>query len=371
MSAQFHTLKVNKVKPETQDTVSVTFDIPQELKEKFQYEHGQYLTLKFQLNGSEERRAYSMSSSPLESGITVTVKKVEGGKVSTHICNNLKNGDEVEVMEPQGKFTLQLDPDVNRTFYLFGAGSGITPLMSIAKTVLEKEPLSTVFLFYGNRDEEGIIFKSELDELEKKYDNQFLVTHTLTQPKKEKAGGLGGFFKKAKATWEGEVGRITAESAKKFLEKNSARSNEVHYFICGPGDMIDAVENMLLEISVDKKTIHTERFTTNEPGADSAPSEANEHAVDGAKLIVKLDGEKIETVVKKGKTILDTLLDLKYEPPYSCCSGSCSTCIAKVVTGKVEMEACYALDDDEVEEGFILTCQSHPTTSEVEIDYDV
>jgi len=367
MSAEFHTLKISEKKSETQDTVSVTFDIPTELKSKFQYKHGQYLTLKFPINGKEERRAYSMSSSPMESRITVTVKEVKGGKVSPHICNNVKVGDEIEVMEPQGRFTIALNPDANRTFYLIGAGSGITPLMSIAKSILEKEPLSTVFLFYGNRNEESIIFKSELDDLEKKYDNQFLVTHILSQPKKEKAGGIGGLFKKAKMSWTGEVGRIDATSLSKFLEKNPTRSKETHYFICGPGGMIDAVENTLLNQGTDKKNIHSERFTA----ADSATPTATASTIEEAKLIVKLDGEKIETTVKKGKTILDTLLDLKYEPPYSCCSGSCSTCIAKVVSGKVEMEACYALDDDEVEEGFILTCQSHPTTSEVEIDYDV
>lgn len=367
MSAEFHTLKVSNVKNETNDTVSITFDIPNELKENFKYEHGQYLTLKFEINGKEERRAYSMSSSPVESGITVTVKKVEGGKVSTHICNNVKSGDSIDVMEPQGRFTIALDPDVNRTFYLFGAGSGITPLISIAKTVLEQEPLSTVFLLYGNRNEDSIIFRSDLEAMENKYQNQFLVTHTLSQPKKEKAGGLGGFFKKAKISWEGEVGRIDDKSVNKFLEKNPTRSSENHYFICGPGSMIDVVEGILEGKEINKKHIHAERFTTG----DSEGTKEVESTIDGAKLIVHLDGEKIETTNVKGKTVLDTLLDLKYEPPYSCCSGSCSTCMAKVIKGKVEMEACYALDDDEVEEGFILTCQAHPITSEVEIDFNV
>lgn len=369
MSVQFHNLKVSKITQETTDAVSVTFDISGEVSNKFQFKHGQYLTLKFEINGKEERRAYSMSSSPLEDGITVTIKKVDGGKVSTHVCNNLKEGDTVEVMEPQGRFTIGLDPDVNRTFYLFGAGSGITPLMSIAKTVLEQEPLSTVFLLYGNRNEGSIIFKSELDTIQRKYDNQFIVSHILSQPKVEKSGGLGGFFKKSKISWQGEVGRIDKTSVSKFLDENPSRSREAHYFICGPGQMIDNVESTLLGMGTDKKHIHSERFTaadSNETNAAVAPNVGG-----AAKLIVHLDGETIETEVKKGKTILDTLLDLKYEPPYSCCSGSCSTCMAKVVKGKVEMEACYALDDDEVAEGFILTCQSHPTTAEIEIDFDV
>ena len=262
MSTQFHSLKINKITTEIKDAVSVTFDIPTELKEKFKYKHGQYLTLKFDINGQEERRAYSMSSSPLENGITVTVKKVEQGKVSTHICSNLKSGDTVEVMEPQGRFTVALDADKNRTYYLFGAGSGITPLMSIAKTVLEQEPLSTVFLFYGNRDEDSIIFRSKLDEMGRNYANQFIVAHTLSQPKKEKAGGLTGFFKKSKIAWEGGVGRIGKSNVTKFIEDNPTRSKETHYFICGPGGMIDEVEQTLLDLGNDKKSIHSERFTS-------------------------------------------------------------------------------------------------------------
>lgn len=371
MSTQFHSLKVIKITPEISDASSITFEIPTELEDKFDYKHGQYLTLKFQINGKEERRAYSMSSSPLENGITVTVKKVDKGIVSNHICNNLESGAMVDVMVPQGRFTLQLDEEKNRTFYLFGAGSGITPLMSIGKTILEKEPLSTVFLLYGNRNEESIIFKYQLDKMVQKYQNQFIVCHTLSQPKKQKIGGLGGLFKKSKMSWQGEVGRVDKLSVKKFLLDNPTRSKEAHYFVCGPGGMIDDVENTLIEMGINKNVVHSERFTSNISGNESTTHSGVAAPVDKAKLIVHLDGELIEAEVKKGKSILDTLLDLKHEPPYSCCSGSCSTCMAKIIKGKVEMEACYALDDDEIEEGFILTCQSHPTTAELEITFDV
>jgi len=166
------------------------------------------LTLKFQLNGEEVRRSYSMSSSPLEDQLAVTVQQVEGGKVSTHINSNVKAGDEIAVMPADGRFYTELDADQRKDYYLFGAGSGITPLVSILKTVLEEEPQSTVFLLYGNRNEECIIFREQLDGLQRKYENQLIVEHILSQPKREKASGVLSFMKKGKTNWEGRAGRI-------------------------------------------------------------------------------------------------------------------------------------------------------------------
>lgn len=371
MSTQFHSLPVKQVKKETEDTVSVSFEVPEALNNTFQYKQGQYLTLRFDIDGKEVRRAYSMSSSPLEKEITVTVKRVPNGLVSNHIGDNITSGSKVEVMAPDGRFFTALNADQQKTYYLFGAGSGITPLMSILKTILEAEPKSTVNLLYGNRNSESIIFKADLDELERKYAGQLNVKHTLSQPIKKKAGGLGGFFKKAVTDWKGETGRIDAQKVNVFLSENPARTNQQECFICGPNSMIDVVEAALIGQGIEKNNIHTERFTSKTDKVDAAISSVEANTGAEVPMVAVLDGKRIEVTVAPGKTILDTLLDLGYEPPYSCTSGSCSTCMAKVKKGTARMEVCYALDDDEVEEGYILTCQAFPTSNEIEVDFDM
>ncbi|MFK7936155.1 MAG: 2Fe-2S iron-sulfur cluster-binding protein [Saprospiraceae bacterium] len=367
--SNFYSLSVKNIHQETNDAISVTFDVPANLQDEFQYKQGQYLTLKSMIKDEEVRRAYSMCSSPIEDGLTVTVKRVSGGKMSNYIPDQIKVGDTMEVMPPQGRFYTEVDGDNVKTYYLFGAGSGITPLYSILKTILEEEPMSKIYLFYGNRDEDSIIFKDGLDSLEKKYAGQLFVTHVLSQPKLEKASGIFSAFKKGKPTWKGKVGRIDAVSAAKFLEENPARTTQVEYFICGPGGMIDAVEQTLLNRQIKDKKIHTERFTTNKSAAATADALAEDTG--NATAIVTLDKKQITVEVPAGKTILDALIDAKVDPPYSCTSGACSTCMAKVTDGTTKMEVCYALDDDEVAEGYILTCQAHATSGKVELTFDV
>ena len=312
-----------------------------------------------------------MSSSPLDKKLVVTVKKVEDGKVSTWLHDSVKAGDTLEVAAPEGRFNTELNPDKRRTYYMIGAGSGITPLMSIIRTALETEPMSAIFLLYGSRNEESIIFREELDRLSERYVGQLHVEYVLSQPKKEGGSGLFGIFKKSSSNWQGKTGRIGIKTVNNFLDEQLARGPEhdCFYFICGPGTMTDDVKAGLTGRGIAAKQIHAEHFVN----ANHVPGEFSDSpSAGGAKrVIVHLKGERIELPIPDGATILDVLVKEKYDPPYSCTAGACSTCMAKLISGKVSMEACYALDDDEVKAGYILTCQSHLETDVVELTYDM
>jgi ring-1,2-phenylacetyl-CoA epoxidase subunit PaaE len=369
---QFYNILVKNKQQETADTVTLELDIPETLQDSFAYKQGQYITIRMMEGEQEIRRSYSMSSSPLEKRLAVTVKKVPGGIMSTFLHDKVKVGHALEIAPPEGRFNNKLNPDKRHTYYVFGAGSGITPLMSIIKTTLESEPMSTIFMLYGSRNEEQIIFRDELETLsQERYSGQLFVEHILSQPKKEAgSGGLFGMFKKSSANWNGKTGRIDAHQIGRFLEENMPHGPESDciYYVCGPGNMADIVESTLLERQIPHGQIHTERFLNAHhiPGSGPVPPPAD----GAARLIVHLKGERIETVVPKGQTILDVLVREKYDVPYSCTAGACSTCMAKVMNGKVVMDACYALDDDEVKAGYCLTCQAKPDTDSVEIIYE-
>lgn len=370
MDKNFYALKIKNIQRETEKAVSVEFDIPDDLKDKFQYIQGQYLTLRFRLNGQEVRRAYSLCTSPaVDKKIAVTVKKVNKGLVSTHINDRLKVGDTVEVMAPQGRFFTPLRPENHKTYYLFGGGSGITPLMSILKTIVEQEPKSSVYLLYGNYDEESIIFRDDLERLEKKYQGQLTVEHILEEPKKEKIGGIVGLFKKPITHWRGLIGRADGKQTTEFLKRYPQRTKEAEYFICGPSGMMDAVEKALKGQGIDTKYIHIERFTSSIPQGEN--STASETTASNSHVIVHLDGKRLEIDLQGKESILDALRRLKHDPPYSCLSGACATCMGKVINGKVKMDACFALDDDEIEKGYILTCQARPISPDVEVTFKI
>lgn len=364
----FYPLTIASITPETDQAVTVAFKVDAAHQETFSYLAGQYLTLRFVINGKEERRAYSMCSAPQDNELAVTVKRVKGGIVSNHIADALKAGDTVDVMPPQGRFMVKPDSAARKDYYLFGAGSGVTPLMSILRTVLEAEPKSKVHLLYGNRDENSIIFERQLNELQQRYEGQLVVEHTLSRPIREKSGGLRGLFSKGKINWEGQIGRVDIPAVQRFLAAHPGSAAEQQYFICGPGQMIDNAEQALLGLGFDPDAIHSERFVS---ANDVKKKSKGGGAVDGAKVTATIGGKVSTVELKAGQTILDGLLESGAAPPYSCLAGACSTCMAKVSKGGVKMEVCFAIDDDEIAEGYILACQAQPTTPEVEVTFDV
>lgn len=368
-NTNFYALKISQIKAETADAVSLSFEIPSDLKSIFDYKAGQYLTLKFNIKGKEERRAYSLCTSAAVDAVpAVTVKKVNRGVVSNHI-HTLKVGDMVDVMPPQGRFVADVNADHKKDYFLIGAGSGITPLMSILKSVLEVEPKSRVCLLYGNRNEDQIIFNEELERLEKRYAGQLVVEHILSQPKTEKSGGLMGMFKKGKMSWTGKTGRIDSKAIAKFIEDNQVGDGRIsEYFLCGPSAMMKSAEELLQKRGIGHSYIHAEWFTNANEGKAAAASKGGGVA---SVATVTLNGKTQTFNLAGSENMLTELRKQGIDPPYSCMAGACATCMAKVTKGSVVMENCFALDDDEVAKGFCLTCQAKPSSEEIEFTFDV
>ena len=355
----FHSLTVKKIQRETEDCVSITFNVPQDLEETFRFVQGQSLTFKKLLNGNEVRRTYSICAAPFEKELKVAVKKVSGGLFSTYANDTLKEGDTLEVMPPVGKFYTPLNPSQNKNYVAFAAGSGITPVLSIIKATLNSEPGSEFTLVFGNRSKNTIIFKEEIEALKDRFLNRFRVYHILSREQTDTPLNFG---------------RIDPDKLNFLSEKLIDLKSIDEFFLCGPDEMIFCIQNYLAQKGVDSGKIHFELFTI--PGekkstVDKKPvDESNTGPV--SKVSVKIDGILFHFDLPYNEdSILDAALSKGADLPYACKGGVCTTCKAKLTSGEVSMDVNWSLEPEELEQGYILTCQSHPKSESVSIDFDV
>ena len=332
----FYPLKVSQIRALTTNAVELKFEIPAELKSKFNFKAGQYITIKHQIGGEEVRRAYSICSS-IKEGISVGVKKVETGKMSSFLTTKIKEGDVLEVMPPTGNFVLQ-----GKNVVGICAGSGITPILSMIKTILLNNDNSKFTLIYGNKTQDSTMFYSDIKQLN-------INTHFVFSREKVEGAKEGRIDRNMLDTFSGKI--LSADA----------------YFICGPGEMIDTVSDFLTMKGIEKSKIHFERFTTTEK-EETSKKQTEEIT---SNVLVSIDGDDFEfTLSSNGKSILDAAMDAGADVPFSCKGAVCCTCKAKVMQGKAIMDKNFSLSDEEVEQGYILTCQSHPTTENIVVDYD-
>ena len=353
---KFHTLKVRELRRETDDCVSVSFEVPESMREEYAFIQGQHLTLKTTLNGEEVRRSYSLCTGPNEGDLRVAIKKVAGGQFSTFANERLQAGDLLDVMTPMGSFHTSLDPVQRKHYVAFAAGSGITPVISIMKATLETEPQSHFTLFYGNRSTESIIFRDQIEDLKNRYLLRLSVHHILSQ---EDPGS------------ELFHGRIDTEKCEAFCSLLIDPSDVDEFFLCGPESMIEAVKETLLSKGVDRKKVHTELFTSpvGKLGGDKKWTPPARPVL--SKITITLDGNTFTfDHTTSGVPILDAAHKAGADLPFACKGGVCCTCKARVMEGEVEMEVNYGLEPEEVEDGYVLTCQSHPKTDRVVLSFD-
>ncbi len=363
MAVDFHTLKVREVHRETPDTVVVAFDVPDTLKEVYTYVPGQYLTIR--PAGKKERRSYSICTCSLAGEpLKVAVKRVEGGVISNYVNDVLAAGDDVDVMPPMGNFTMSPDSARKQHYVLVAAGSGVTPIMSILKGILLEEEQSTVSMLYCNREWDNVIFRDELLALAEKYSERFTLANVLSRPHAE---------------WDGQKGRMDAFRLKMILPslaKSSAA--DAQYYMCGPSGLMQEVQKALDDLHVPHSNVHREYFTqkTSSDHLMSATVEntgeevvVSDTPVD-SKVTLRIGGNDTIINVPAGDSITNAAIEAEIDPPYACQLGVCCTCRAKLVKGKVRMDEREALTDSEIADGFVLTCQSHPLTTEVIVDFD-
>jgi len=357
----FHSLKVKELKKEAVDALIITFEIPEALKEQFIFLPGQHLTLKTDIDGTEIRRSYSICAAPHENIIKVAVKKMEGGVFSNYALNTLKKGHALDVMAPLGRFTPKLDSKSAKNYLLIAAGSGITPVISILKTILYTEPNSNITLIYGNRNTKSVMFKEELEDLKNRFLNRLTLYFVLSREKVD-APILNG--------------RIDREKCQRFFTKLLPVKDFNAAYICGPEGMVLAAKEELIAQGMPENQVHLELFTT--PGQvfgaalDNSVHTVNYDASSESMVTLKLNGKTYEFPLKySGVNILDAALEEGVDLPFACKGGVCCTCRAKLASGKVDMTVNYGLEPDELEAGFILTCQSHPRTDKITVDFDI
>lgn len=356
--AKFHEIEVAEVYKETSDCTVITFTIPESLQEEFQYKQGQYVTLRKMINGEDVRRSYSLCSSPIDKQWKVAVKQIPGGIFSTYANTELKAGDTLQLMKPEGRFYVEVDPNGKKNYIAFAAGSGITPMLSIIKTHLELEPQSTFKLFYLNRTVKSIIFKEEIEQLKNKYLERFNVFYFLTKEQRD---------------IEFLNGRFTPEKIQLLTKTFIDIDDTADCFICGPEEMIFLIRDELEAAGLPKEKIHYELFFSGGKKANEAQiAHALEQKVDGTEVTIVDGGKEFHFVMEdEYDNILDGALAAGADLPFACKGGVCSTCKCKVVEGAVEMKINYALIEEELASGLVLSCQAVPTTKKVVVDFDV
>jgi len=362
MSSHFVSLKIQDIRRETADCISIAFAIPDQYRQTFRFHQGQNITIRSIIAGAEIRRSYSICSSPLDQELRIAVKKVPGGLFSTFANDELAPGQTLEVLPPTGKFYTELNPANRKRYLAFVAGSGITPVLSLIKTTLAIEPASQFTLVYGNRSRPSIIFREELETLKNRYMHRLSLHHILSREELDIP-----LYK----------GRIDAEKCEQLCPRLIEIHSMDEIFICGPGQMIFSLKDWLEKHGIEKKKIHFELFHPLDPikPATSTPTEKTETtpATDQkiSEVTVRLDGvSHVFELPYNGDSILDAALYQGADLPFACKGGVCCTCRARLISGKVDMDLNYALEADELAAGFILTCQSHPRSPKVILDFD-
>jgi ring-1,2-phenylacetyl-CoA epoxidase subunit PaaE len=353
----FYLLKVKKITRQTRNAVAIEFDVPVALQSIFTFQPGQYLTIRKTIDGEETRRTYSLCSSPLDGKWTVAVKKVSGGLFSTWANEHLQEGDILEVMPPNGKFSPVLNAENGKHYAAFAAGSGITPIISIMATILATETKSRFTLIYSNQSRSSIIFKEELEALKNKYISRLSIFYLLSREKTDA---------------EINYGRIDAAKCEQIFTELLDVNSVDEFFLCGPQEMSAFVHDALVQRGIDSTKIRQELFTVGQkPGKRKEQHIAATEDSPKSRITVRIDGmETSFDLAYDSDPIMDAALHEGMELPYACKGGMCCTCKAKLVEGEVEMEVHYGLEHDEIEAGYILTCQSHPKTPVVVVDYD-